>query len=340
MQCPSCQFENMPGSGRCARCGGFLALATAAIDVNPPRATRLSRRMPRMWGRFWSLRRSWANIRSSLTRPIEQLFSRFENSDFRLGTIVRAIVPGWAHRFRGNSPRAIVFFVSYLALLLPALLYLGTGLGSVLLGLAFGMHVAAASDGLVSRFARMGDRLIFTFACAAILALVLYIPIGRLVARVAIPIQLNHSVEPFLAGDVLWYKPAAQIAPGDVVLYSVPETTITGYNNHTRYVFRDRSINRVAASGGQRVQWKDGKLIVDGDISPWQFAKMWGGETFEFVVPNDRVFIPPDSLATEGAALNAAAFQRLSLVPRSSVDGRIFFRSHPLWRISTITGAE
>ncbi len=145
MQCPSCQFENMPGSGRCARCGGFLALATAAIDVNPPRATRLSRRMPRLWGRFWSLRRTWANIQTSLTQPIQQLFSRFENTDFRLGTIVRTIVPGWAQRFRGNNPRAIVFFVSYLALLLPALLFLGTGLGSILLGLAFGMHVAATS---------------------------------------------------------------------------------------------------------------------------------------------------------------------------------------------------
>src|SRR5690554_8127736 len=44
MQCPSCRFENMPGSGQCARCSGLLVIGN--VDVHPPRASSIQRRMP------------------------------------------------------------------------------------------------------------------------------------------------------------------------------------------------------------------------------------------------------------------------------------------------------
>src|SRR5215213_6505561 len=42
MQCSSCGFENMPGSEACARCASSLSLATAVMDVHPPRAGRFA----------------------------------------------------------------------------------------------------------------------------------------------------------------------------------------------------------------------------------------------------------------------------------------------------------
>ena len=38
MQCPNCQFENMPGSEICPRCGSTLRLSAAVMSLHPPRA--------------------------------------------------------------------------------------------------------------------------------------------------------------------------------------------------------------------------------------------------------------------------------------------------------------
>src|SRR5690242_2675405 len=133
MQCPSCQFENMPGSRNCARCGGMMALATVAIDVHPPRAGRFSKSMPNLWGRFWNFRRVVEDIRGRMARPFQQLFERFDDVDFSLGTTARCIIPGWAHAHRGNKYRGRLFLLIYLALLAGGIVFFGTSLGSILI---------------------------------------------------------------------------------------------------------------------------------------------------------------------------------------------------------------
>jgi Signal peptidase, peptidase S26 len=339
MQCPSCQFENMPGSGRCARCGGMLALAAMAIDVHPPRATRLSRSMPRAWGRFWSARRTLENFRTRAAVPFHQLFERFDDTDFSLNTMLGCFIPGLAHRLRGNVYRGRMFLISYLAFLLPGLLLLGTYSGSILLGLAFATHVASASDALVGRFATAGDRLGFTFACAATLAIAIYVPIGMFASRFAVPITLNEFIPPFAEGDVLWYDPSANISPGDYVLYAVPEMSLGG--DHTRFVFRNQWINRVVAVGGQRVQLKDGKLYVDNAPSTSQpLHPTVQHLTADFIVPENSVLIPPEALLPFGARVGESDWQKLSTIAKSRVAGRIFFRSQPLSRISNIQSIE
>jgi hypothetical protein len=343
MQCPSCQFENMPGSSRCARCGGLLALAAAAIDVHPPRASQLSRKIPGLWTRIWWLRRAWGNFQPSLMRPLRQLVSRFDDTDFRLGTILRTIIPGWAHSYRRNRPRAIVFFFGFLALFIPGVLFLGTSLGSILLGLAFAWHVAAASDALVGRFATIGDRFVFAIGCAAVLGFALYLPAGGCLSRVAVPIQINQTIPPFAAGEVLWYNPSANVEPGDYVLYQIPDTSLGGAMNghNARYFFRNQWINRVVAVAGQRVRLKKRQLYVDGMLSPWQpRLGDWGDFEFDTTLPGDTVLIPPDALVPTGARMTESAWRRLSFVSRFSIDGPIFLRSHPLWRFSRITTIE
>jgi hypothetical protein len=147
----------MPGSGRCARCGSSLALATAVIDVNPPRAGRYARRMPR----FWGLKQAWGNLTLSAGQPFAEYFARYDDTNFDLSTMVRLVVPGWATWYRGNHGRALLFFAAYFGLLLPAIVLLGTGLGSLLLGLAFGVHVASVVDAMVGRFAEFSDHPFF-----------------------------------------------------------------------------------------------------------------------------------------------------------------------------------
>jgi hypothetical protein len=326
----------MPGSARCARCGGSLALASAAIDVHPPRATFISRNFPR----FWGMRQAWGRVNLRLDFPFSRLFQRFTDANFRPGTVVRALVPGWAHFHRGNLGRALLFFIGYLMLLLPAIVLAGTYTGSMLLGTAFAFHVAATSDVLVGKFATFSDRLLFTGICAAAIMFCVYVPAGWLISRVATPIQINHTLPPYQEGDVLWYSRSADLSPGDLVLYEVPRTSLHGRTeagHAANYILRDQWINRVLAMPGQQIAWNKGLLLVDGIPSPWQPNLGFGSNYSEsFVVPDDHVLIATGDLVPAGAQLDPTAWRKLSVVPRTSIQGRVYFRSLPLGRMSVL----
>jgi type IV secretory pathway protease TraF len=313
-----------------------LALATASIDVHPPRAGRVARRMPQYWG----LRRTWGILLDAARRPLALPFAGFDDTNFHLATMLRVVVPGWAHFYRGHPERGTIFLCAYLGFVLPGLVLLGTWLGSLIIGLAFGIHVAAAVDAMVGRFSDFAGRAAFSLFCGLGLLCFMYLPIGYLVSRVATPIQITQTVGQFAGGDVLWYNRSAGIVPGDVVYYRVPPTDVRGWmeNGHAaNFVFRDAWINRVVAIEGQQVSRKDGKLQVDGEPIPWQVDARFDTSNFPtFTVPTGDVLIPPDNLLPPGADLSGDIWRRLSLVPRSDVYGRVFFRSSPLSRLSTI----
>jgi type IV secretory pathway protease TraF len=336
MQCPSCEFQNMPGSGRCARCGASLALASAAIDVIPPRAGKLQRNLPQ----FWGFRRAWANFIQAASQPFAATFSRFDDVRFDPGTVFRLIVPGWAQVYRGKRERGLLFLAAYLITVLPALLFTGTMLGSSLLGLAFGIHVMSAVDAMVGRFNDFAGRVSFSlFAAMALFGLV-YLPIGYVTTRVATPIQITQLVPGFERGDVLWYDRSAEIKAGDLVYYEVPRTTVSdrlASGQVANFIFQNGWINRVVAVEGQSVLWRDGKLLVDGEPALGSNSTLApDGFTQEFVVPAGNVLIPPGTLIQADVQLPADTWLRLGVVPRSDVMGRLFFRSSPLRRISFI----
>jgi hypothetical protein len=336
MQCPSCEFQNMPGSGRCARCGASLALASATIDVIPPRAGKLQRNLPQ----FWGFRRGWANFVQAASQPFAATFSRFDDIRFDPGTVFRLIVPGWAQVYRGKRERGFLFLAAYLITLLPSLLFTGTMLGSTLLGLAFGIHVMSAVDAMVGRFNDFAGRVSFSlFAAMALFGLV-YLPIGYATTRVATPIQITQLVPGFERGDVLWYDRSAEIKPGDLVYYEVPRTTVNGRLTNgqaANFVFQNGWINRVVAVEGQSVVWRDGRLLVDGELFSGSNS-MLAPEGFaqELVVPTGKVLIPPGTLIRDDMQIAGEIWLQLSVVSRSDVMGRLFFRSSPLRRISFI----
>ena len=227
MQCPSCQFENMPGSGRCARCGGFLALATAAIDVHPPRAARLSRRMPRAVGpllvRCSRTLGQHSNLADAANPSNSFLGSRAPI--FASAPSCEASCPA-GPSVTGETIRApYVFFVSYLALLLRRVCFSwAPGSGAFCWGWRLAMHVARDERRARRPYSRgWAIASIFTFACASRSSpSSLYFPIGRLVvARCHSDPDSLGPIEPYLAGDVLWYKPAVTILRR-AILSSIP----------------------------------------------------------------------------------------------------------------------
>ena len=75
--------------------------------------------------------------------------------------LLRMIVPGWAQRYAGRPTRGKWMFWCYLGLLLPGLLFLGTGLGWLLLGLAISLHAASVLDIVAASVHDFRQRLIY-----------------------------------------------------------------------------------------------------------------------------------------------------------------------------------
>src|SRR5258708_22213495 len=98
MQCKNCEFENMPGVNACGRCGASLRLATAVIDVHPPRAGRWSKRIDRILPRGLPYR-----VRDAVNA---MLF----HSEVTAGALpewsllLRMVVVGWPPIYMGGQP--------------------------------------------------------------------------------------------------------------------------------------------------------------------------------------------------------------------------------------------
>ena len=336
MQCPSCQFENMPGSGRCARCSASLALATTAINVHPPRAGRMSRFAPTFWRTWHALERA-----GSTASPIIAAFAApAHNVHFDLATLLRGIIPGWPQYYRGNKPRAYAFFFSYVALMLPAVVLAGTFFGSILLGLAVAMHVTSFCDAMVSVFASLTDRVLFTLLGGLVLSLAVYWPIGWLVSRVATPVRINRTIPPFHLGDVLWYSRGANAERGELVLYSL--TTLrtagrTAAGQAANYVFEGDWMGRVIATAGENISLKQGKWYLNGTVTELlPITPQIAEAAAAWTIPAGHALVFPEGLVPNGAQINIETLKSMYIVPLENIRGHVYFRSLPLSRMAIL----
>src|ERR1700722_2874375 len=149
MQCPSCGFENMPGNEGCARCGTSLTLATAILDVNPPRASEFSKRVRRSIPQFLRANSVLRHLGRGAAERASSAVLRVKPKHWAL--IWRSIIPGWAHYYDHQERRGRMFLSAYLSLILSGILMYGTTLGAMSLGLGIAAHVMAIID-LLSRY--------------------------------------------------------------------------------------------------------------------------------------------------------------------------------------------
>src|ERR1700690_575411 len=99
MQCPSCGFENMPGSEGCARCGSSMRLTTLVLDVNPPRAGDLSGGVRRLIAiRRWPVRlaRRLNDANAGANAAGE---NRLESAGSAAPLLWRLPIPGWSQLY-------------------------------------------------------------------------------------------------------------------------------------------------------------------------------------------------------------------------------------------------
>jgi len=342
MQCPSCRFENIPGLDACGRCGTSLALSTAVIDVNPPRASRSAKRLRKVVPRrfFYQAR--------DVAAEAHRRFSGSVVEDSRVplpepGILSRLMVPGWAHLYSGLRLRGLFFFWAYVVLLVLGLSQWGTGFGSVLLGLAFSVHASSIIDILLRqgtvRFPRMIATAAFVFAG---LSIVTYYPAGQVLMRVAAPIEYGTDVPPFKRLDVVlvnhWAFALTDPHRGDVVFFS-PITLNRRPDGtqmlHIRHAFEENQvIDRLIGLPGDQVVWDGGKLTVNGTAASWGPLRPERlPKHFEVSVPNERYLIfPTTSIGAVNTGTPESFWKSASLIPRDDILGGVYLRLSPITR--------
>ena len=331
MQCTNCQFQNMPGTEACGRCGTSLRLATAVIDVHPPRAGRVAKRVRRgvpVRRMFYGLRDA---AESAGATPAAIELARV----FPLGLFARLAVPGWSHFYLGLRWRGHLFLWLFLAMLLPGLLLLGTLTGGILIGLAFGVHSTAALDVVTRTFTDAGlrDRMARSMLVSMFLAVLLYVPAGWAISYVAAPRIIAMIQPPFAADDVVLVNHLASPDPGDVVVYSIPPYEIAGGRRLDNTIYTEDRIDRVLARAGDHVVWADGRLSVNGAPSDAQpLMPTLVTRRLEATVPDGHVLILPSTTPNIRLVENAGMWQHMSMVRIDRIAGQVWARSSPLSR--------
>jgi len=324
MQCASCQFENMPGTEICGRCGTSLRLNAVAIDVHPPRAGDLKKRMRRL-------------LRPSRrARPVDAEPRRASAPGGWLWTVkevCRLAVPGWPQRYAGRTVLWRVLAGMYVLLVAAAVASLGSVWSGVLAGLAFAVHSAGVFHALSADVVGggVGRRLARSAAITIVLAMVLYGPLLTGLSYIANPITVAQTASPLAAGDVLLVQSLRAPRIGSLVQYDVEaQQALIGY--HTYAYIAGRRIDRVLAGPGSHVLWENGTLTVNGAPSllrPLNPAAV--PVRLELRLGDGQYFILPTTPGLD-ARLPLETWQRLSVVPEESLRGSIYLRIRPLAR--------
>ena len=338
MQCRNCQFQNMPGSAICGRCGSSLTLAAAVIDVHPPRAGRFAKRIRQLRpvGRAYHGARDAAGVAGrGASAAFENLAPRFPP----LPVTARLVCPGWSHFYLGQRGRGHLFLWSFLGCLLPGLAMIGTLWGSIQLGLAFSVHSSAVLD-IFSRGLGPGevrDRIVAGLGVSALLAMLLYWPAGMLLTSVADPCPIQTTASSFLQeGDVLLVNHWSPPRRGRVVLYALPEYQPPTVG-HVRVYYEGDRVDRILAAPGDVVRYADGRVWVNDQPSQWfPLNRLRISGKGQFTVPAGHYFIIPSTTIGPQGAPPEGIWQALGIVPAGSIRGQVFLRSHPLSRFARI----
>ena len=175
MRCPRCKFENIPGQGRCFKCGSVLGGQAAAVDVHPPRMARWKRPFRWLGRRF----RRWRIVPRENTRFRVPDWLRVVSAD-ALITVFLSVVPGLGHLIQKRFREVWWLCLAWLILILAGVFLYGGGLGYTLIGIGIGLHVWIAARTLVEEFDVMGWKIV---AAAAVLVglLLVYRLVPRLV---------------------------------------------------------------------------------------------------------------------------------------------------------------
>ena len=205
-----------------------------------------------------------------------------------------------------------------------------------MLGLLFGLHVASIIGLFFRQFEEFSVRIRATVVVLFFTGL-LYYSLLSLIVSFVVPIRFGMNTDELRAGDVIWYRPGLLTRPGDVVVYDLPAVQIAGRRGNIaiQVALRGMRVNRLVATSGQRVQWKQKQLFVDGRVCVWKPGSTMNlFESFDFLVPANSVFILPEDLVEDADLQNLSKLgPTTGTVPTTMVRGPVWLRTYPLFRM-------
>lgn len=342
MQCFNCGFNVMPGSTRCGRCHADLTLAASvsSIDIVPPRAGSLAKRLLAAW---WAIQRRIGRSLPVIGCPqipeplVELSLEAVVQPLIGLRKHPVSLVPGLPFIASGQRRIGWSILIGWIIALLLLIPFHGTTLLALAIAsVALAVHASSAVEGTGCVFGTPRCRLVAIATCAAVLVTVIYVPaIWTGIRWISgqwrvMPFQMAVDAPPLLRGDLIWVAADAPLKAGDIVLeYSL------------------RSVRRVRAVAGQEVIMRGGVLIVADEPSPWQPVAYQLPEGKRFTVPMGRVFVldvgyfgsgatPPfraDGGGLNGRILIPANVVEQNWMPRlDTISGRVIGRSYPVRR--------
>lgn len=332
MQCPSCQFENMPGITACGRCGAQLQRSPASIDVHPPRASARTKR----WRRWFPWYRWEAAFRGAAARFSALRTPELDWDRLPPGIFLRMIVPGWPQSHMGQPRRGRWMLGLFLVLLAAGMLSIGTTFGALLLGTAVAVHISSIMDVLWPITYDWRARTMAVLICVAAVGAVVYAPPAWALSQFVGVRRVAISAGPLQAGDVLLFRPGRPVGIGDIVLYEitqaqVPSRTAAGYA--AIYRVQGEYTDRIVALPGQSIVWKDGRLQRDGQLAPFQPLHPDAvAVDLQFTVPPGYYGILPSTQPQDAPSFPPDVWQAMSLVPASQIRGPVVLRQRPIWR--------
>ena len=236
---------------------------------------------------------------------------------------------------------------AYCGFLLRHFFFLGTGLGSVFLGLAISVHASSVIDLVFSATQSHLLRILYCVCYGGLVALVVYWPAGVLASSFAVPVSIMHGTGLLQPGDVVIYNRSAYRSsppqPGDVVVYemastrfSSPLTRLGGHQN-VIYQLGGRQIDRILAGPGQHVKARDGKLEVDGEPATRKpLNPSVGFQAGELTLPSDSYFIVPSEVPYLNGTVPSELWSYAAIVPAYEIAGKVYLRNYPLRRFAIV----
>lgn len=339
MQCPSCDFSNIPGSVACARCQTRLDLD--GIDVLPPRAG--DHIIPlRMRQTCWRL--NSAIDQFSISRAVTSRVPELAD----LPRLLRGVIPGWTQRRDGRHALGWTLTIVWIVLVLGAIYLRGGARGWPAYFAVVGWHGMAISLILAPslRSASLAHRAAVGIATWLLLNALLYVPAGTLMSRLIVPIQTDaliggRGVRP---GEVLlhqgpWLRPPSY-RRGDVVVYVIHRRNLPGV-----YIQEGRLIDRVLGVPGDAISMTptsvtvNGRTLSEADELPLRSIPL---RTDTFVLDADEYLIVPSlgRFQLYGIDRTPPLPMELMRVHHEDILGRVVYRTRPFWRAGSIDWLE
>lgn len=337
MQCPHCNSFLPPGASDCWQCGyraGQQRTAPADVNVHPPRASQLAKRLRKIVYAY--------RLESFATKLLEKTTLQMAQHGYAVNMVL-SVIPGLGHWRSGRSRLARLYFATFIGLLLLAVLLWGYALAQLIVAAMIFLHLYCILDNARAQFAVQPilNRLIWSAIIGFALLLCVYLPMDWLRRSLVNDIIVTYDTHSTLVaqGEMLLINPRIdpdKLRRGDIVLLEIKGEYFREFGYLEQfYLPNSQVLDRVLALSGDTIAFKpDGIWVNDQQLSPEQYPinAQTLPDTGTWVVPPRCCFIYLSGLDFKNIASNLSQKLRLqrSLVAFQQIRGRAFMVYTPI----------